>query len=74
MTNTYQASVEGYMEYLELDEDQSIELIKSTVELAKTARDKYVNSYKSINPEDRFDNRELKVIDYLFILTTSAFF
>ncbi|KAL5276229.1 hypothetical protein ACFFRR_001823 [Megaselia abdita] len=56
LTNTYQASVEGYMEYLELDEDQSIELIKSTVELAKTARDEYMDSYKSINPEDRFDN------------------
>lgn len=58
LTNTYQASVEGYMEHLELDEDQSIELIKETVELAKTARDNYVQSYDSINPEDRFDNRK----------------
>jgi homocysteine S-methyltransferase len=41
-TNTYQASVEGYMEYLNLDRQQSIELIKATVRLAHTARKKFL--------------------------------
>lgn len=38
LTNTYQASVEGYMEYLQLDIKQSVELIKATVKLAHVAR------------------------------------
>lgn len=42
LTNTYQTSVEGYMEYLELDEQQSIELIKNTVRLAHIAKEKYL--------------------------------
>lgn len=42
LTNTYQASVEGYMEYLELDEQESIELIKNTVRLAHIAKEKYL--------------------------------
>lgn len=44
LTNTYQASVEGYMEYLKLDLQQSVELIKSTVKLAHKARDKFQSS------------------------------
>lgn len=44
LTNTYQASVEGYMEYLKLDREQSIELIKSTVQLAHVARDKFLQA------------------------------
>lgn len=42
LTNTYQTSVEGYMEYLELDEQQSIELIRNTVRLAHIAKEKYL--------------------------------
>lgn len=38
LTNTYQASVEGYMQYLGLTENESIELIKATVKLAHAAR------------------------------------
>ena len=49
LTNTYQASVEGYMEYLHLDREQSIDLIKSTVKLAHIARDKFL---KTIRPEE----------------------
>jgi homocysteine S-methyltransferase len=41
LTNTYQASVEGYTKYLHLDEEGSIELIMSTVKLAHIARDKF---------------------------------
>lgn len=43
ITNTYQASVEGYMEYLHLDEEQSIDLIKQTVMLAHKARSKFLS-------------------------------
>ena len=42
LTNTYQTSVEGYMEYLDLDEEQSVELIKNTVRLAHIAKEKYL--------------------------------
>lgn len=42
ITNTYQASVEGFSQYLDLDEDQSLDLIKSTVQLAHMARDRYM--------------------------------
>lgn len=34
LTNTYQASVEGFTTYLPLNREQSIDLIKSTVKLA----------------------------------------
>jgi homocysteine S-methyltransferase len=46
LTNTYQASVEGYTEYLHLNSDQCIELIQSTVKLAHVARDKFMESSK----------------------------
>lgn len=42
LTNTYQASIEGHMEYLKMNEKESIELIKSTVQLAHNARNKYM--------------------------------
>lgn len=42
ITNTYQASVEGFVQYLDLDEDQSLNLIISTVRLAHLARDRYM--------------------------------
>ncbi|XP_055598780.1 homocysteine S-methyltransferase-like [Uranotaenia lowii] len=42
MTNTYQASVEGYMEFLDLSEDAGLQLIKSTVKLAHKARARYL--------------------------------
>lgn len=42
LTNTYQTSVEGYMEHLELSAAESIELIKNTVRLAHIAKEKYL--------------------------------
>ena len=42
LTNTYQASIDGYMEYLDLDENASLNLIKSTVKLAHLARNKFL--------------------------------
>jgi S-methylmethionine-dependent homocysteine/selenocysteine methylase len=35
------------MQYLKLDETQSIDLIKATVQLAKNARTQYLNETKS---------------------------
>lgn len=43
LTNTYQASVEGYTKYLNLSEDESIELIKNTVKLAHEAREMFLS-------------------------------
>ncbi|KAG5672442.1 hypothetical protein PVAND_002570 [Polypedilum vanderplanki] len=45
LTNTYQASIEGYQTYLDLDYHGSYELIKSTVKLAHIARDKFLSSH-----------------------------
>lgn len=45
LSNTYQASVEGYQEYLKLDYEGSCELIKSTVKLAHVARDKFLSTH-----------------------------
>lgn len=41
LTNTYQASVEGYMEHLHLDREESVQLIRRAVQLAQEARDKW---------------------------------
>lgn len=43
LTNTYQSSVEGYCEYLDLNKMESIDLIKATVQLAHVARARYLN-------------------------------
>lgn len=48
LTNTYQASVEGYTEHLKLDREQSIDLIKSTVKLAHVARDKFLQAHPDL--------------------------
>uniref|UniRef100_A0A1B6KMJ4 Hcy-binding domain-containing protein n=1 Tax=Graphocephala atropunctata TaxID=36148 RepID=A0A1B6KMJ4_9HEMI len=37
ITNTYQASIEGFKDYLNLDKEESIELIKESVEFVKKA-------------------------------------
>lgn len=42
LTNTYQASIEGFMDFLNLSEEDSLQLIKTTVELAKLARSQYL--------------------------------
>lgn len=42
LTNTYQASVEGYAEYLNFNDDESIKLIEDTVKLAHVARARFL--------------------------------
>lgn len=51
LTNTYQASVEGFVEYLDLDEDHSIELIKTTVGFAHLAKEQYLSECFERNVE-----------------------
>lgn len=48
LTNTYQASTEGYMQYLGLEYDQCIDLVKSTVKYAQIARKKYLKEFDSV--------------------------
>lgn len=42
LTNTYQASVEGYMKHLGLNREESVELIGKAVKLAQEAREKWL--------------------------------
>lgn len=44
ITNTYQASVEGYNQYLNFNDEQSKTLIKDTVKLAHLARAKFLKN------------------------------
>lgn len=53
-TNTYQASVPGFIKYLDKSEKESLQLIKTAVDLAKKAVRAYKDEIKSIkvsNPE-----------------------
>lgn len=36
-TNTYQASIEGFQKYLDLNYEQSVELIKKSVQICRQA-------------------------------------
>lgn len=47
LTNTYQASVDGYKKCLRLSELESLDLIRKTVRFAHTAREKYLQETKS---------------------------
>lgn len=55
LTNTYQASVEGFMKHLNLTRDESIELMKKSVRLAKQAKETFLKN-KSL------DDNELPLI------------
>lgn len=46
ITNTYQASVEGFVEHLGVTSEQAYELIVRAVELAKRARSLYLEEYQ----------------------------
>lgn len=45
MTNTYQASVSGFVEHLKLTEEASYDLIKEAVSLARLACDRFFEEY-----------------------------
>lgn len=46
ITNTYQASVGGFVEHLGVSEEEGYDLITRAVELAKRARDIYLDEYE----------------------------
>ncbi|KAK7869121.1 hypothetical protein R5R35_006587 [Gryllus longicercus] len=48
ITNTYQASISGFMKHLDLSEEESKHLIKKAVYLAKKAYDKFVEENGSL--------------------------
>lgn len=50
ITNSYQASVNGFMEYLNLDKASSYSLIKESVRIAKRAVDLYIKA----NPNGQY--------------------
>ncbi|KAJ6646407.1 Homocysteine S-methyltransferase 3 [Pseudolycoriella hygida] len=50
ITNTYQASVDGYNEHLNCTDEQSIKLIKDTVKLAHVARSMHLKSRNTVIP------------------------
>lgn len=39
VTGSYQASIEGFKEHLGLDSDQALQLVATSVQLARTAAD-----------------------------------
>ena len=53
-TDTYQASVAGFVKYLEKSEEESLELIKTAVDLAKKA----VKTYKEETKGENVSNSE----------------
>lgn len=46
MTNTYQASVGGFMEYLDISAEESVALMEKAVKMAKTACDRFMLEYQ----------------------------
>ncbi|XP_023296873.2 homocysteine S-methyltransferase 1-like [Lucilia cuprina] len=49
LSNTYQSSVEGFMKHLKLSKEDSIQLMRKSVQLAKEARDKYIEKVEKEN-------------------------
>lgn len=45
MTNTYQASVDLFVKHLNLTEEQSYDLIKQSVDLARTAISRFEEEF-----------------------------
>uniref|UniRef100_A0A1A9WKZ8 Hcy-binding domain-containing protein n=1 Tax=Glossina brevipalpis TaxID=37001 RepID=A0A1A9WKZ8_9MUSC len=49
VTNTYQSSVEGFIKYLNLTREESIDLMRKSVKLAMQAKNKYIERLKKCN-------------------------
>lgn len=49
MTNTYQASVDGFVQYLNLSEEESYNLIKKAVEYTRIARKRFFKEYPQLS-------------------------
>ncbi|XP_017475438.1 PREDICTED: homocysteine S-methyltransferase 1-like [Rhagoletis zephyria] len=49
LSNTYQSSIEGFMEHLSLSREESIQLMRKSVQLAKEAKMKYFEMVEKAN-------------------------
>lgn len=49
MTNTYQASVDGFVKYLNVSEEESYHLIKKAVDYPRIARKRFFNEYPQLS-------------------------
>lgn len=49
MTNTYQASVDGFVKYLNLSADESYSLIKKAVDYTRIARKRFFKEYSQLS-------------------------
>lgn len=48
MTNTYQASVSGFVKHLKISEEEAYDLIKKSVDYAKIAYDRFIQEYTEL--------------------------
>lgn len=60
ITNTYQATVEGFVEHLGVTAEQGYELIVRAVELAKKARTLYMEEYQDYIQDGKFPTSYIK--------------
>lgn len=65
MTNTYQASVDGFVKYLGLTEEESYDLIKKSVKYTKIACERFAKEYPDIS---KFINQYLNFLIVLLKL------
>lgn len=49
MTNTYQASVDGFVKYLNVTEEESYNLIKKAVDYTRIARKRFFKEYPQLS-------------------------
>ncbi|XP_067624618.1 AP2-associated protein kinase 1-like isoform X4 [Eurosta solidaginis] len=49
LSNTYQSSIEGFMEHLLLSREESIQLMRKSVQLTKEAKKKYIEMVEQAN-------------------------
>lgn len=49
MTNTYQASVDGFVKYLNVSEEESYNLIKKAVDYTRIARKRFYKEYPQLS-------------------------
>lgn len=62
ITNTYQATVEGFMEHLGVTAEEGYELIVRAVELAKKARTLYMEEYQDYIQDGEFPILLIKIL------------
>lgn len=68
MTNTYQASIDGFKTYLDLDREESINLMKESVDFVKKAIDLELgNDYSKSRKTDNEFNIQSKLNTFAYV-------